>query len=81
MRYGTVAGGTSSGTITFSPSMISAPIITSQIISSSSTQTFCINIHTVTTTGFSYVKNWIYNNATAGGNPTSESFYWIAISL
>jgi hypothetical protein len=80
MRFGTIAGGSGSGTVSFSPAMISAPIVTSQIISNSSTQTFSVNISSVSTTGFSYSKNWVYNNATAGGNPVSESVYWIAIS-
>ena len=80
MRFGTVAGGTTSGTVSFSPAMISSPVISANIVSNSSTQVFCINIHTVSTSGFSYIKNWIYNNGTPGGNPQGESFYWIAIS-
>jgi hypothetical protein len=80
IRFGTIAGGSGNGTVGFTPNMVSNPIVFAQINSSSSTQTFSVGISSVSTTGFSYNKNWIYNNATAGGNPLGESIYWIAIS-
>ena len=80
IRFGTILGGSGNGSVTFTPNMVSNPIVFAQIISSSSTQTFSVGISSASTTGFSYNKNWIYNNATAGGNPLGESINWIAIS-
>ncbi len=80
IRTGIVAGGASTGSVTFSPAMSSIPVIATTIQSSFTTQLFSINIFPVSTTGFSYSKTYLPTNGGAGGQAVGESFWYIAIS-
>jgi hypothetical protein len=78
--FGTVAGGSGSGNVSFEQTLPSTPLVVATIVNNASlNQVFSITINP-TTTGFTYYKNFIYTDAvTAGGAATAEAFSWIAI--
>jgi hypothetical protein len=76
IQFGTGSG---SGTITFTSSFPTTPIVVATTISSSSTLVFSVTVYSVSTTAFSYYTKYIGSNGAAGGL-ASESFNWIAIS-
>ncbi len=80
IRTGIVAGGTSTGSVTFSPAMSSVPVITTTIQSSNTGQVFSITIYSISINGFSYSKTFLPTNGGIGGQATDESFWYIAIS-
>ena len=75
-----VAGGSATGTVSFGYTFTTPPIVTATIVSNSNAAVFSVLINTVTTTGFSYSKAFVYANPVAtGGGATSEPFNYIAI--
>jgi len=79
IRFGAVVAGSSPGTITFSPAMISAPIVFATIVSPQANQVISIVITAVSTTGFTYNKTYIASGGSLG--TSGEAFNWIAISV
>ena len=83
MKAGQVAGSCtpqgSSGSVSFGVTFSSTPYVTATIISASTTQAFSVNIHSITTTGFSYIKT--VANGSGLGPATCESFNWFAIAV
>lgn len=70
--------GTSTGTQSFGITYTSTPVVTCQVVYASAGGYVVVNIHTVTTTGFSYRK---YRTGTGGATAvtTEGEFYWNAI--
>jgi hypothetical protein len=70
--------GTSTGTQSFGITYTSAPVVTCQVIYQTAGGYVVVNIHTVTTTGFSYRK---FRTGTGGATAVSTDgeFYWNAI--
>jgi hypothetical protein len=79
MRFGAVGATASAGTVTFSPAMISAPIVTASIVTSVTNQVISILITGSTVNGFSYNK--IYSGSGGSVGTSGEAFNWIAISV
>ena len=79
MRFGAVGTGSTPGTITFTPAMVSAPIVFATISSVQSNQVISIVISAVSTTGFTYNKTYIASGGSLG--TSGEAFNWIAISV
>ena len=81
MRFGTVAGGSQSAVVSFSPAFPSgqSPFITGSIQSSLVTKVYSLTFSSVSNTSFRYTKNWVDQNAFLGSGIT-ESFDWIAIA-
>ena len=86
MRFGVVSGGSGSGSVSFTPAMTSTPtIFTGGLQSTNAGQVFSIQISTISTTGFSYIKVYIAfvsgsSTITGAGGASGESFSWMAIS-
>ena len=76
---GSVAGGTQTGSVSFGFTFDSIPVVTATINATSTTQVFSVTVNNITTTGFNYVKTFLFSDGFAGGGATSESFLWIAI--
>jgi hypothetical protein len=69
---------TSTGTVTFENVFTDPPIVNTQAISSSTNTVMNVNIHSVSTTGFSYsITKYQSGNANPGGLVTS--FYYQAL--
>ena len=67
------------GSVSFGLTFSKVPYVTATIISGSTAQGFGVNTHTITTTGFSYVKTYIMSGSSAVGGAGCESFNWIAV--
>jgi hypothetical protein len=72
VRSGKNTDGTATGTQSFGVTFVSAPVIVSTIESNISNHAASIVVHSVTTTGFSYIKY------SAGHSIDSAPFYWLA---
>lgn len=77
MLYGYVAGSASSGSVTFSEAFSSAPIVVSQMISLTTGIFFVVNVGSVTSTGFSFIK--MYQQGGTTFNSGTEDWMYIAI--
>jgi hypothetical protein len=75
-RTGALVG---NGSVLFGFNFSSIPFVTATIESTSTTQVFSIILHSISVSGFSFVKTYNNTNATAGGAATAENFSWIAI--
>jgi len=76
MQYGYVAGSGSSGSVTFSEAFSSAPIVVSQMINLITGICFVINVGSVTSTGFSFIK--MYQQGGTTFNFGTEDWMWVA---
>jgi hypothetical protein len=67
------------GTTTFPTAFNSTPKVVATIHNSNSANVYVVEIHTITTTGFDFIKS--YQNRTGGSwnNAVSEVFTWIAM--
>jgi hypothetical protein len=63
--------------LTFSKQFDTAPVVTTNIRGTE--RIYCVYATNVTTTGFDYLKKWLYNNAIY--NATAEKFDWIAMEI
>jgi len=77
---GTVTTSSGSGSVNFGYTFYSPPIVTASIIASSSSAMISVQISSITTTGFSFVKN-AFNTGNATLQVAAESFNWIAIGI
>jgi hypothetical protein len=88
IRFGTVPGGSQTGTVTFknlagvNTAMISIPVVFTQIITASSitTSIFSLAINDITASQFTYTKNAMTSTGSFGAANT-ETFNWIAVSI
>lgn len=76
---GVDTNGTHTGTVSFGVTFASAPVVNGQMISGSNNDAFIINIHTVSTTGFSYSKWYGKESNDTINSASGEDFHWIAI--
>jgi hypothetical protein len=81
VRFGTVAGGSTTNVVTFSPAFPSGqiPYIIGNIQSSNSSQVFGLTFSSVGVTSFRYTKTFVGTPFVLGG-ASGESFDWIAFS-
>ncbi len=77
-RAGSVGGGSATGTITFSQAFSSTPMVVATMNSSSTVNIFTVQVHTITTSSFQYVK--YYNNGSSINPAISETFSYIAMT-
>jgi hypothetical protein len=81
IQSGLVAGGSQTGSVTFSTAFSATPIVVATINApDASNNAYFINISSVSTTGFNY-KKWFANSAASStiGNSVGETFNWIAM--
>ena len=80
VRFGTVAGGVQTNTVTFSPAFPSgqSPYIIGNIQSGNTSQVFSLTFSNVSVSSFKYTKNFTAGAGVFGA--TGESFDWIAFS-
>jgi hypothetical protein len=79
MAAGSVGSSTSStGTVSFGYTFANIPIVVGTMQATLTTVNFSLLFHTVTTTGFSYIKSATNNGSTTVGG-AGEGFNWIAI--
>jgi hypothetical protein len=76
---GVEAGGSAAGTVNFPFTFTNIPAVVANIIVNDSTSVFCIQIGSVSTTGFTYRKTFYRFAGAYGGDAVSEGFYWTAI--
>ena len=78
MQYGYVVGtGPSSGSVAFSENFSSAPILVTQMINLITDRFFVVNVGSVTSSGFSWLKQYQLGSSTFGSG--TEDFMWIAL--
>lgn len=73
-----VGGGSATGTINFAFTYSSVPTVVATVNSSSTTNLFIIQVHTITITGFSYVK--YYTNGITLNAAVSETFNYVSLT-
>jgi hypothetical protein len=79
MVVGSVGSSTpSTGTVSFGYTFANIPIVVGTLQATLTTVNFSLLFHTVTTTGFSYIKSATNNGSTSVG-AAGEAFNWIAI--
>jgi hypothetical protein len=79
--YGQMSNSSGSGSISFAFTFSSAPFVVAQINTSNSSSIYQVHVHSVTTTGFSFVKTYMNSGSTTVVTALNEWFWWIAIGL
>lgn len=80
VQSGTTGSGTATGTVVFPVAFSQAPCVTASIIRAGITdRVYSIMLSSISTTGFSYSKTFLYTSGSAGGQATTEDFNWMAI--
>jgi len=80
IRVGRVAAGSGTGSESFTPAFAAGTNVRviANIESNSTSQIFSVNIHTISNTGFSWVRNFYSFTSNNGGQATGEPFSWVA---
>lgn len=80
LQTGFVVGtGASSGSVTFPEAFSSTPVVVSQMINLTTGRIFVLNIGSVNSSGFSWIK--MYQQGGTTFNSGSEDFMWIAVGI
>jgi len=80
MQYGFVVGtGSSSGSVIFPEAFSSAPIVVSQMVNQTTGRIYVVNVGSVSSTGFSWIK--LYQQGGSTFNSGTEDWMWIAVGV
>lgn len=80
LQFGTVAGGSSTATVTFPVAFPTAcRSVQATINNSATSQVFSVQTYSFTATQFTYRKNQIQTGGSGGGGAAAEAFTWFAI--
>lgn len=79
MASGLIGSGTQTGNVSFPFTFTNTPIVVLTENSNSTNETFGATTYNISTTGFSYVKNFAFTSLGGGGGSTSEQCFWLAM--
>ncbi len=80
LQTGFVVGvGVSSGSVTFPEAFSSAPIVVTQMINLVTGRIFVVNVGSVSSSGFSWIK--MYQQGGTTFNSGSEDWMWLAVGV